>query len=704
MSKAIVTSFIFPLCLLFAWSEAHGGTTAAQKQTNPNSQNANGTLQKMIVEDGSVTMNVDLNGLNGSNSLVARPVTLQFTAAPNSFFPIFVFNDLLRGLEPGSMNLVAVTEVNAPGYGALPAVLAGSLKRLAVEKLPSGQGFELAVRDSNTGFNFFNIEGHQYNYAAGAQTLSITGGRLLVSKQFANTLGIPSEAGSLAGTISIGAAMRPIQIDYLVRGETKSMVMPPMQHAFGGGLPNLVPGPDVIVGNVEDVAQFGAPVGTQVGLAIGTDSCNNGDQPIDWFALPNTDHPVVPQNLYRMSGGTDNQERFEQIGQSWMKHTFDALEETVCGSCNTSGCQQGTHLCPGCSDPYVSSLNGDQNSIGSRAWINPFTGSFPSGANNHTGHHHDSVSHRIRVDTSDLIPAQNSGATYFGEAAYLTPHEYTWCQSHPGECNMFNNFSYRQFSVTGGPAFFNFSAVSSTIQMKPAIMAWPGGTIAQQEPDPGNDGIWFMGYKVTNPSAGLWHYEYALFNMNLDRAIQSFSVPLGAGVNVSNIDFHAPPQEPGWANDGTFNNQGYSSTPWTVTQDVGSITWNCETFAQNQNANAIRWGTLYNFRFDADQPPQAGNATIGFFKTGSPMTVAIQGPAGGATPTPSEPPLTPTPTATATAIATATPTATATATPPPVTPTPTSTPTPSATATARPTPTPRSSPSPRLRPTPAPRP
>ena len=65
-----------------------------------------------------------------------------------------------------------------------------------------------------------------------------------------------------------------------------------------------------------------------------------------------------------------------------------------------------------------------------------------------------------------------------------------------------------------------------------------------------------------------------------------------------------------------------------------SITWSTETFAQNQNANAIRWGTLYNFRFDSDQPPQAGNATVGFFKTGSPMMVAIQAPAGGATPTP----------------------------------------------------------------------
>jgi hypothetical protein len=84
------------------------------------------------------------------------------------------------------------------------------------------------------------------------------------------------------------------------------------------------------------------------------------------------------------------------------------------------------------------------------------------------------------------------------------------------------------------------------------------------------------------------------------------------------------------------------STPWSVDQTAGSITWETETFAQNQNANAIRWGTLYNFRFDADQPPQTANATPGFFKTGSPMTVEIQAPQGNGTPTP-------TPTATPTA-------------------------------------------------------
>jgi hypothetical protein len=204
-------------------------------------------------------------------------------------------------------------------------------------------------------------------------------------------------------------------------------------------------------------------------------------------------------------------------------------------------------------------------------------------------------------------------------------------------------------------------------------MAWAGATVSQVQPDPGIDGIWFMGYKVTNPSAGVWHYEYALYNQNLDRAIQSFSVPVGPGVNITNIGFHAPPQHPGWANDGTQGDLGYSSTPWTVNQVAGSITWNCETFAQNENANAIRWGTLYNFRFDADQPPQTTNATVGYFKTGSPMAVEIQAPGeGGGTPTPT-PTVTPTPTATAT-------------------------------ATPRPTPTPRGTPAPRPRPSPRPRP
>jgi hypothetical protein len=424
---------------------------------------------------------------------------------------------------------------------------------------------------------------------------------------------------------------------------------------------------------------------SQVGLGVATTSCNIGDQPVNFHALPETDHPFFPMNLYRMSGGADNTQRFEQIGQSWVKHAFGADELDECNvGCDTSNCITFSQLCPGCADPYLADENGWYQLLGSRAWVNPFTGFFQSNPDptNHTGHNDIGASHRIRVNVSDLNTTLNQGATYFAEAAYWTPQEYQWCQAHPGQCNMYNNASHRQFLVSG-TTNFSFTPTGVTGRMQPAIMAWTGATVTQQDPDPGNDGIWFMGYKVINPSPGVYHYEYALYNQNLDRSIQSFSVPLSAGVNVSNIGFHAPPQEPGWANDNIPGGQGYSSVPWNVTQNASSITWNTETFAQNQAANAIRFGTLYNFRFDADQPPQSANATVGFFKTGSPMTVGIQAPGGGS----------PTATPSATATATSTPTATATAT---STPTPTSSP--------RPSPTPRTFPTPRIRPTPPPRP
>jgi hypothetical protein len=95
---------------------------------------------------------------------------------------------------------------------------------------------------------------------------------------------------------------------------------------------------------------------------------------------------------------------------------------------------------------------------------------------------------------------------------------------------------------------------------------------------------------------------------------------------------------------------GFSNAAWTPSETASALSWSTETFAQKQNANAIRWGTLYNFRFDSDHPPHTTNATIGFFKTGTPMTVEIQGPnVCSATPSPTPAP-SPTPPGTAQAI------------------------------------------------------
>src|SRR5207237_6934631 len=42
-------------------------------------------------------------------------------------------------------------------------------------------------------------------------------------------------------------------------------------------------------------------------------------------------------------------------------------------------------------------------------------------------------------------------------------------------------------------------------------------------------------------------------------------------------------------------------------------------------ANALRWGALYNYRFDATTPPlpQTANMTLGLFKPGTPSSVTV---------------------------------------------------------------------------------
>ncbi|HEY8562165.1 MAG TPA: carboxypeptidase regulatory-like domain-containing protein [Pyrinomonadaceae bacterium] len=579
-----------------------------------------GTLEKMIVAKGGVALALDLDFLNGDRVRTKRTnlSELRFDVEPNAFFTVVVFNDELRGPLPGAMDLIAR---NSP---ALPAKLKASYGRLALENTGWGGQFELVVRDAQTGFVFFNVEAPEFDYNAGAREFSIGAGRLLLAKDFANALGRPADAGAPVGSLSVSATMRPIEVSQVVDGEVQSDSLPALNSPANGS----VPGPDVVVGDLSGLAQFGSSSGSQVGLAVGTDSCNFGTVDLNWFANPSNDHPVIPQNLYRMSGGAGGDERFEQIGQSHVKHAFTALAQDLC----ELGCNgiNGSRLGSGCSDPYSATLNAGPN-LGSRAWINPFTGFFPRGDsatpnNNHSGHIHTGTSHRILTEIKDLSTLVNPGATYYAEAQYVTPHEYAWCQQNPGQCNMYNNVSYRQYNVSGTGSPFSFSPAAPTVRSKPAITAWSGSSAVDIRPDPGNDGIGMIAYKVTNPSPGVWHYEYAVYNQNLDRGIQSFSVPLGNGVTLSSIGFRAPPQHPGWSGDGTAGNAGYSSAPWTQTQNANLLTWSTETFAQNPNANAIRWGTMYNFRFDSNRPPEVRDATIGFFKTGAPITLPVQVP------------------------------------------------------------------------------
>ncbi|MCU0238988.1 MAG: hypothetical protein MUC29_06065, partial [Pyrinomonadaceae bacterium] len=446
-------------------------------ESNPQNQEAvSGTLEKLIVENGSATIDLNLETLNGVGSKQNKEdlKAIRFSAKENSFFTIIVFNGELRGALPSSMEIIP------NDLGEVPANLGSSVQKFVVESLPFGEHYDLVVRDQESGLIAFNVDGYEVSYNPQNKIMSIEGGRLLISSEFANKLGRPSDTGRIVGNISINVKMRAIEISQIVDGESQKSVLP----AGTGDVRNAgsIPGPDVVVGDVNGLAQFGGVSGTRVGISLGTDSCNFGQVDLNWFQMPNNDHPVIPQNLYRMSGGADNTERFEQIGQSRVKHGFTALTNNICGlGCNGVG---GSRLGSGCSDPYSASLN--SGSLSSRAWINPFTGAFPRGDSATPPGFSNSVNNRILTEINDLNTSLNAGATYYAEGQYVTPHEYTWCNANAANAalceqnkNLFNNISYRRYNVTGTASPFSFSPVGSTVRAKSAIAAWTGATLVE---------------------------------------------------------------------------------------------------------------------------------------------------------------------------------------------------------------------------------
>ena len=103
----------------------------------------------MIVANGSVTVALDLDRLNGGAAQQeSKWQSVRFEVGSNSFFTILVFNDILRGPEPGSMELIGVNST------VLPPLLSASSDQLVIEKRPSNEPFELVVRDEKTGFDF----------------------------------------------------------------------------------------------------------------------------------------------------------------------------------------------------------------------------------------------------------------------------------------------------------------------------------------------------------------------------------------------------------------------------------------------------------------------------------------------------------------------------------------------------------------------
>ncbi len=343
-------------------------------------------------------------------------------------------------------------------------------------------------------------------------------------------------------------------------------------------------GPDVIVGALHDVAHWGA-VGDTHSYSIGTTSCSIGTTAVLWRSSGSgsNEHPVIAQNFYRLKNG-----RFEQIGLSWLKHGFTAVNNGICGTCDG---QLGTRLGVGCSDPYGAGLNGSQGSLGARFEVNAHTGIFPVSPTRPGSS--SILNGRLLVNDADVNPALNVGALYFGEAQYVTADD-------AAAGNGMNNASYRQvwFNNSRDASYNNPAGGGSspTICQLPAIEAWKAidPTVAIRKLDIAGDGRVYLAWRSENIGAGMFHYEFAVFNLNSHRSVRGLAIPFPAGKNVSNPYFHDVDYHSG---------EPFDNTDWPVSIEEGRIGWAGDSYATNPNANAIRWGTMYNFAFDADFGP-----------------------------------------------------------------------------------------------------
>lgn len=338
------------------------------------------------------------------------------------------------------------------------------------------------------------------------------------------------------------------------------------------------------------------PGGT-VGFSASNTMCNIGTIPIPWFATMAQNHPKFGFIVGRLESGSG---RFVQISdRSYCKHAFLSLN-TAAGPClPCSNATSGNQMFVGCSDVYSAGNNAQQFYLGPPDEIDPWLGTW-----NNVGSYFDrgdpdvgapgnndgvrslnsttgfgSVKNRVTIKESDLLIP---GASYFFYIHLI----------HEGEplANRNDNLMNRGVNYTRNATSGAWSSTTvGTAQSGSILTRWTGATVSTA----GNgtsDGRFAVAVKVTGPTNGLWHYEYAVHNIDNSRGGAAFRIPTCTSARVQNLGFRD-------IDDNALNQ-------WTANVTNGEIAFLAPA------SNPQNWNTIFNFWFDSDAAPEAGTVKM----------------------------------------------------------------------------------------------
>lgn len=524
------------------------------------------------------------------------PRAVGFTVSPGSDLSFSSKQGLFTGWRGGRV----VTEGSFELSGPKGRILSNSLSIVFTGVPDSDENLEVRTA---SGMTVFSLSAIKVNFDHKGRTIVAGYADTKLTQKAADYIGRPELGGQMFGMVTFSAQTA------LIGGDPNEQALPP-QPSNSGDTGNG----DIFV-TVLDMTmpssstRVGAYPNGTIGVGVGTTACNvtniTGDN-ARWYAPMDERHPVIAQNVYRIStvnGGT----RFEQIGQGWVKHGFLSTNSNGCGTCQNPG--TGSLLGVHCSDTYGSGLNASQTWLGPRKEVNPFTGRWKCTGSYFSNYQNDCVSrysnaglspidHLLQLKDADLQPA--SGTSFVYEAYYVSEND----------TDRYNSIAWKPTTPSWTGTRWNFTQGAQT--QGPAINAW-GDMRSTAQPQTEGDAI--LAEKVTDLGGGNFHYEYALYVHTLDRQIRQFTLPVPDGLNIQNIG---------------FRDADYDATnEWTATYANNQITWQTQTYVQNPNANSLKWGTVYNFRFDANAPPVDNQAVLGLFKPGTlqTLTAATKAPA-----------------------------------------------------------------------------
>ena len=370
------------------------------------------------------------------------------------------------------------------------------------------------------------------------------------------------------------------------------------------------PGYNAALTNISSARSWGrrgaAYPGGEVGVSFQNDLCNPGSMNIEWRAPMLPDHPKFSFLVTRLVG-----DRMVQISNwSYNKHAFLSLNNS--GNCGgaPSTCQQppagGQQMGPNCTDVYANSNNGDRTYLAPPSEMNPWLGSWnpvgsyfdigdpvqagyplaADGVRSLSTAGFDAVKNRVTIKEADL-QGTTAGSLFFQIQVV--------CEGEPAT-NRNNNVMNRPFNLTWSGTAWSATTPTATPAAQGTLLdRWPGAT-SSTAGNGNDDGRFTVAVKVTGPTNGLWHYEYAVLNLDNNRGGASFRLPICANARVQNIGFRD-------IDTNTLND-------WTGSYTGSEVAWTAPV------SNPQNWNQLFNFWFDSDIAPVAGNATIDAARVG----------------------------------------------------------------------------------------